>query len=259
MPTIGAGKHRYPENIVLNIIKEEVERISSIHDTQICLKNVSVIVYKEGKPSDKTSISSDVFPVAPQIGTLAQSTGEHRDHIGKADKIQLHFVGYKYDVENAISEVKSFIESNKAEKTIENVGGILQKHWSEVESISNSLFIKCPATGDITVQGMKDDVTDFILKFTELQRKYQLNEQREMWISEVSQCVQWYYFSAGNWEQFEYSVNKIIESAYQDKVQEFDIIIGGETYHINLLSREMKGVKTDQCFNIDRDFYGGNS
>ena len=253
MPTIGAGKHGYPENIVLNIIKEEVERISSMYNTQICLKNVSVIVFKEEK---STSISSD----APLLETMTQSPDEYRDHIGTVDEIQLHFVGSKNDVDNAVSEVKSFVESNRDEKTIENVGDILQKHWSEVESISNALFIKCPPTGGLTVQGMKDDVTGFLLKFSELQKEYELEEQRTMWRSVILQYVQWYYLSAGNWKPYDCSVNEKMESAYQDeKLQEFEIVIGEETYYVDFLSMAMKSFKTGQWFDVARNFCGNDA
>ncbi len=47
IPTIGAGKHGYPEDVVLKIIRKVVERVSSEYSGKHLLRDVSVIVFKE--------------------------------------------------------------------------------------------------------------------------------------------------------------------------------------------------------------------
>ncbi len=131
----------------------------------------------------------------------------------------------------------------KDRKTIENIGDILYKHKSEVERLSSGLLIKCTASGTMTVEGLKGGVADFLLKFAELQKKYELDEQRKKLVSEISQYVQWSYLLAGSWVPYDEVINGEMELAFrEDKEKKFDITMNGANYLVDLK------IKAKECY-----------
>ncbi len=188
--------------------------------------------------------------------TAAQSQNGNDNRgisIGTIDEIQLHFVGFKQNIDFAISDTKAFVDGIKDRKTIENIGDILHKHKSEVERLSSGLLIKCTASGTMTVEGLKGDVADFLLKFAELQKKYELDEQRKKLVSEISQYVQWSYLLAGSWVPYDEVTNEKMELAFrEDKEKEFDIIMNGTNYRVDLKMKSKKCYASGQLFDLKR-------
>jgi hypothetical protein len=43
MPLIGTGKHRFPEDLVLRVMKEEFEKFSSMNQSSGTLKEIKLI------------------------------------------------------------------------------------------------------------------------------------------------------------------------------------------------------------------------
>ena len=163
LPTIGAGKHGYPEDIVIKILQREIKTISCENTG---LKKVSVIVF-EGK--------------MPHFGGCrSQATSKQNENdtnytsFGTAEEIQVHFVGYRNDIDHAISDMKAFVEMKRDKRTIEGIGNIVENNKVELEKLSavHRVRITSSSAGAIDVEGMKDDVTDFFAKFTEIQRQY---------------------------------------------------------------------------------------
>lgn len=94
--------------------------------------------------------------------------------IGTVEEIEIHFIGFKENIEHAISDTKAFVNGNKVEKSIEDIGNILEQHKSEVERLSQiyRVLIKCSTSGRFLLEGMKDDVPEFLVKFGELQMRH---------------------------------------------------------------------------------------
>ena len=94
--------------------------------------------------------------------------------IGIVEEIQIHFIGFKDNVEDAISDTKTSVSGNKVEKSNEDIGDILQKYKSEVERLSKiyRVLIMSSTSGRFALEGMKDDVTEFLVKFAELQIRH---------------------------------------------------------------------------------------
>ena len=273
MPTIGAGKHGYPEDLVLKIIREEFEITCSQNVGKTSLKNVSVIIFAENQSlgsSGQSTNLSDAHPHSLQplpiqtIGPTPNSQAnplptigntDHSMRIGKTDEIEVRFIGIKQNIESAISDVKTFVDGNSDKKSIENIGHILRECKSDIERLSkdNEVLIEWSLTGCMTVQGLKSDVADFLVEFAELRGKHELDQQKKKWLSEMSQYVQWWYFSAGRWVSYDQITNKEIETAYrEDTTKKFDICINGEDYHVDLGNKEKKGYTSGQLVKIER-------
>jgi hypothetical protein len=47
MPLIGTGKHKFPEDVVLRVMKEEFEKFSSMYP-QSTLKEIKLVRYDQG-------------------------------------------------------------------------------------------------------------------------------------------------------------------------------------------------------------------
>ncbi len=188
--------------------------------------------------------------------TAVQSQNGNDNHgisIGIIDEIELQFVGFKQNIDLAISDTKAFVDGIKDRKTIENIGDILYKHKSEVERLSSGLLIKCTASGTMTVEGLKGDVADFLLKFAELQKKYELDEQRKKLVSEISQYVQWSYLLAGSWVLYDEIINGEMELAFrEDEEKKFDIIMNGANYLVDLKVKTKKCYASGQWFDLKR-------
>ena len=164
IPTIGAGKHGYPEDIVIKILQREINTISRENTG---LKKVSVIVF-EGKMSHL------------RLSCRSQATSKQNENttnymsIGSVEEIQVHFVGYGNDIDHAISDTIAFIEMNRQKRKIEGIGNIVEKHKVELEKLSTVYRVRITSLspGAIDVKGMKTDVADFLVKFTEIQQQY---------------------------------------------------------------------------------------
>ena len=48
MPLLGTGKHRFPEDLVLRIMKQEVEKFSSTYGRVKSLKEIKIVRYDKG-------------------------------------------------------------------------------------------------------------------------------------------------------------------------------------------------------------------
>ena len=177
IPTIGAGNHGYPEQLVIKILQGEIERISSENAGQISLTKVSVIVFEGKMPNFRTP-----KPVLPKISTsqplFLETSKQNGDNNGKTsigivDEIQVHFVGFKKGVDDAISDMKAFLHANRHKRTIKGMGNIVEKHITELERLSTDYRVRITSSsGDIGVEGMKTDVVDFLEKFTEIKDRF---------------------------------------------------------------------------------------
>ena len=105
-----------------------------------------------------------------------QKCGSQSDitSIGTVEEIQIHFIGFKENIEDAISDTKAFVSGNKVEKSIEDIGDILQQYKSQVEKLSKNyrVLIKSSTSKHFALEGMKDDVAEFLVKFAELQMRH---------------------------------------------------------------------------------------
>ena len=184
---------------------------------------------------------------------------------GTVEEIQLHFIGFKKNIDDAISETKVFVDRNKDERSIENIGDIFQKHKSEVDELSRiyRVRVKCSPAGRLAVEGMKNDVAEFVVQFTEMRRKYeicqrkrwqsQVDQQNKKLLREISQHVQWSYLSAGNWVPYDEDINGEMETVYrEDERKRFLKNINGVHYHIDLSAMTKKVFISNQIVQIKR-------
>ena len=121
--------------------------------------------------------NNDDANVSGKPASTADPKGENQSgvtSIGIVEEIQIHFIGFKDNVEDAISDTKTSVSGNKVEKSIEDIGDILQKYKSEVERLSKiyRVLIMSSTSGRFALEGMKDDVTEFLVKFAELQIRH---------------------------------------------------------------------------------------
>ncbi|XP_028403594.1 protein mono-ADP-ribosyltransferase PARP14-like [Dendronephthya gigantea] len=256
MPTIGAGKHSFPEDLVLEIIREEVEMICFKSDGSTALANVSIIIFPQKQShngSQSKNLSNSNRYSLPSFTNYFTKTATENE-------ITIRFIGFKPNVDDAISDVKTFLSGITDKKSIENIGHILSEREPDLEQLSTKCGVSIElslSAGSLTVQGLKSDVADFIVQFAELQRKHELELQKKKWLSEISQYVQWWYLSAGKWVSYDDVTNKEIEAAYcEDAKKEFDISINGENYRVNLGNKEKKSYTTGQLVPIERTLQG---
>lgn len=230
---------------MLNIIQDQVKRISIQHGGRQSLKDISIVVFEEG-------LSSNARRRSYHPSTTSQNTCT----IGTMDEIQLHYVGFKRDIDNAILDTKAFVHQNKDEKIINDIGNIVQTHWSEVVKLSSQLLIEFSSSGSMTVKGLKDDVSNFMLKFKDLQRLQMscaLDESKKKLVTEISQNVQWWYFSIDAWVKYDEVINGDMELAYrQDVTAKFYITINGEDYFVDFSSLAKQSCSTDEWFDLER-------
>ena len=252
MPTIGAGKHGYPEDVVLNIIQEEVKRISSQHDGVQSLKDIAIIVFKENQRADNmSSLSGNTRRHTYSSANATPNTSlPPHNRIGTSDEIHLHCVGFKKDVDEAISWMKSALDKKKDEKHLKDIGNILQTHRSEVVKLSSNLLIECSASENvIIVKGLKEDVRVFKLKFESLEKSCALDGL----LREIDQNAQWSYFLNGVWVKYERSINGDMELAYRkDPSAKLDITVNGESFYVDLSSTAKQSRATGQWFDLQR-------
>ena len=229
--------------MVLNIIQDEVKKISVQHSGRQSLKDISIIVFKEG-------LSGNAHRRSYIPNTTSQST------IGAMDEIQLHYVGYKKNIDNAILDTKAFVDQNKDKRIINDIGNILHTHWSEVIKLSSQLVIECSSSGSMTVKGLKDDVSNFMLKFTDLQRQQislALDESKKKLVGEISQNAQWWYFLNDAWVKYDEVINGDMELAYrQNNSAKFDITVDGENYLVDFSSWAKQSYSTGKWFDLER-------
>ena len=72
LPMIGAGQHGFPETVALQIIKNEVNQLSSSHRDQLVLKTIRVIVFQSKFELRRKSVPLPARPCIIEPSTLEQ-------------------------------------------------------------------------------------------------------------------------------------------------------------------------------------------
>lgn len=67
MPAIGTGQHRFPEELVFKIVREQVENMTISDSSQVCLKDIRVIVFDDKRLQTTQTMDPDTSPSAPVI------------------------------------------------------------------------------------------------------------------------------------------------------------------------------------------------
>ena len=131
---------------------------------------------KDSPPPHGSSKADDSY-VSGKSVSVAKLKSENQSgvtSIGTVEKVKISFIGFKENIEDAISDTNALVNSNKVEKSVEDVGNIIQQHKSEIEKLSEiyRVLIKYSTPRRFDLEGMKADVAEFLVKFAELQIKY---------------------------------------------------------------------------------------
>ena len=237
-------------------IEDQVEELATVAGSQYGQQNSGNTVTQ--------AVNNEVNNNSLTINVDSQDA-DNSNAAETVEEIQLHFIGFKKNIDDAISETKVFVDRNKAERSIENIGDIFQKHKSEVDKLSRiyRVRVKCSPAGRLAVEGIKNDVAEFVVQFTEMRRKYEI-DQRKRWQSqvdqqnkkllrEISQHVQWSYLSAGNWVPYDEDINGEMEMVYrEDERKRFLKNINGVHYHIDFSAMTKKDFISNQIVQIKR-------
>ena len=89
MPVIGAGKHGYSQDLVLQIVQEEVARMFTEKTSKFSLNDIRVIIFEEN---------------------YGQEIEDKSCLINSPDKIILHIIGLQHHVDQAFANVKQFVD-----------------------------------------------------------------------------------------------------------------------------------------------------
>ena len=65
MPAIGTGQHRFPEELVFKIVKEQVENMTISDSSQVCLKDIRVIVFDDKRLRTTQTMNQATSQPAP--------------------------------------------------------------------------------------------------------------------------------------------------------------------------------------------------
>lgn len=89
MPIIGTGPHCFPEKHVFKILKEEVEKMSSSHSSQLSVQDIRVIVFSGQKESRFIqSVSSPSLQLLPLTNKPALRFGSVSINLSEGDVTQ---------------------------------------------------------------------------------------------------------------------------------------------------------------------------
>lgn len=95
LPMIGAGQHGFPEKAVLQIIKNEVNQLSSSQRDQLVLKTIRVIVFQSKFELRRKSVPLPVRPCIREPSTLEQH--DENDEISSKEiafgPVRVHLCG----------------------------------------------------------------------------------------------------------------------------------------------------------------------
>ncbi|CAB3994784.1 poly [ADP-ribose] polymerase 14-like [Paramuricea clavata] len=151
-------------------IEDQVEELATVAGSQHGQQNSG--------NTETQAVNNEVNNNSFTINVDSQDA-DNSNAAGTVEEIQLHFIGFKKNIDDAISETKVFVDRNKDERSVENIGDIFQKHKSEVDKLSRiyRVRIKSSSAGHLAVQGMKSDVQEFLVQFTEIRRKYEIDQR----------------------------------------------------------------------------------
>ena len=148
---------------------EELLRPSGLQNS--ALRNL------DSKAGDSLDGISNDLPNEDTVNDPGKSSSTDQSgfiSIGTVEEIQIHFIGFTQNIEDAISDIKAFVSGNKVRTSIEDIGDILQQYKSKVEKLSivYRVLIQSSTSGRFALEGMKDDVAEFLVKFADLQRRH---------------------------------------------------------------------------------------
>mgnify|MGYP002803931348 FL=1 len=232
MPLIGTGKHKFPEDFVLRVMREEFVKFSSMYSSRT-LKEIKLLRYdlSGGRTTVQASpVSASTYKMAPGINQsttafvplVAGSTTE-------AVKLQV-FARSSTDISSAHDEIEKFIRNHLISKTLnhEKHYDVVLKHWDELKRLTKDrdLKITCLDPTTVLMEGVLSKVVEAKDKLNELVSQYTNEERTTNQLSYISQNVQWYYCDLMSSREVPYStqLNGTIELARMNGEATVEII-----------------------------------
>ncbi|XP_046851430.1 protein mono-ADP-ribosyltransferase PARP14-like isoform X2 [Xenia sp. Carnegie-2017] len=181
MPLIGAGKHKFPEDVVLHKMKEAVILFSSTFKRN-SLQEIRLIRFEGKKSNDqvmshmdrqntkrkhKRNVLRKTIPT-PYPMVLSEDSEETL-------KFQFYAQSLN-DISAAVSKIENFIQLHITSKTIENekLRDVVDGNLNEFKrlAIVNGVKIVCECAESLSIEGRLEDVVETKEKVFELINEY---------------------------------------------------------------------------------------
>ena len=122
LPMIGAGQHGFPETVVLQIIKNEVNQLSSSHRDQLVLKTIHIVVFQSKFELRRKSVPLPERPCIREPSTLERNSENDETSCNEIafGQVRVHLCGidvkqYQADAFMNLSSTHVKVSTNEEE------------------------------------------------------------------------------------------------------------------------------------------------
>ena len=275
MPAIGTGKHKFPEDVVFRILKEEFQ-IFSASQRNLILKDIRMIVFATGPAAKQSSTppqGNSSFQV-PQTIHSAHTEGKSTSQISKSVCfkplttgeakmiVKLHVFGRsKEEIDASFVEVNKFIMDHTKTKAVEDkkVFDVLVKNWPKIEKLAeyHDVKITCQKPSVALIEGVVTNVSDCKEDLLKLIDEFVKEQRRIKQSKYISKSVQWCYFDGSLSVEYDAKLNQLIETAYMEDDEEIlQFTKSGDQHEIDFSIMTEKNQRSGFTRRIAREHRG---
>ena len=274
MPAIGTGKHKFPEDVVFQVLREEFQFFSA-SQTNLRLKDIRVILFGTRSATKQSSTPSQGNPpsLVPQTihsahtgGTSASPTSKSASFkqltIGEAKMIvKLDVFGRsKEEIDASFGEVNKFVRDHTKTKAVEHkkIFEVLLKSWSKVEKLAedHNVKITCQTPSVALIEGVVTNVSDCKEDLLKLIEEFVEEQRRMKQLKYISKNVQWYYLDGSLLVEYDSELNQLIETAFMEDEEVLQFTKSYDQYEINFSIMMEKNQRSGYTKRIVREHRG---
>ncbi|XP_028412718.1 uncharacterized protein LOC114535634 [Dendronephthya gigantea] len=265
MPLIGTGNHKFPEDVVLRVMREEIEQFSVMAYHSSRLKEIKLVRYDQGikrKPAQPQLVDDSTRSISrPRPTFVPLVTSSSVENV----KLQV-YARSNEDITPVFIEIQKFIDNHIASKTIEaeRLFDVVLQHWDKLQQLAKDecLRIACVNETTVSITGLLSKVLETKDKLTELVNRHSEEQQRTQQLSYISQTVQWYYCDLRSTKEMPYKkeLNGALEIARMNGKTEVEITeLDGEKYNVDFAQMVARNKNSGQTRKLTRKLIGSEA